>query len=225
MNQDNRQTKSNKPMTTVSVLYFSGSGHTAKMAEAVAKGAAASGVHTNLLPIRGEDIHQGRYQNDALMAQLDASDAIIFGSPTYMGGPAAQFKAFADATGERWYQRKWADKLAAGFTVSGGPSGDKLSTLQYFFTLAMQHGMVWAGLSDLPGANGVNRLSSYAGAMGQAAQEQPDVAPNAADRLTGESLGRRVAEAAKRWDRVLPGTPEARAWASSSAQETAAAPA
>jgi len=25
-----------------------------------------------------------------VFAQLDASDAIIFGSPTYMGGPAAQ---------------------------------------------------------------------------------------------------------------------------------------
>jgi hypothetical protein len=52
-------------MTTVSVLYFSGSGHTAKMAEA----AAATGAKVNLLPIRGEDINQGHYQNDALLAQ------------------------------------------------------------------------------------------------------------------------------------------------------------
>ncbi len=198
-------------MTTVSVLYFSGTGHTAKMAEAVVKGAAASGAKVNLLPILGEDINQGRYQNDALLAQLDASDAIIFGSPTYMGGPAAQFKAFADATGERWYQRKWADKIAAGFTVSGGPSGDKLATLQYFFTLAMQHGMIWLGLNELPAENGVNRLSSYAGAMGQARQEEPDVAPNGADKLTGESLGRRIAQAAQRWNQPLP-TLEAQAW-------------
>src|SRR6266853_2738975 len=169
-------------MTTVSVLYFSGSGHSTKMAEAVSKGVAASGASANLLPIRGEEINQGRYENEALLAQLDASDAIIFGSPTYMGGPAAQFKAFADATGARWYQRKWADKIAAGFPVSGGPSGDKLATLQYFFTLAMQHGMIWVGLNDLPAPNGVNRLSSYAGAMGQAAQEQPDIAPNDADK-------------------------------------------
>ena len=83
-----------------------------------------------------------------MLAQLDASDAIIFGSPTYMGGPAAQFKALADATGERWYRGAWRDKLAAGFTVSSGPSGDKLSTLHYFFTLAMQHGMIWIGLPE-----------------------------------------------------------------------------
>lgn len=86
-----------------------------------------------------------------------------------------------------------------GFLGSSGPSGDKLQTLHYFFTLAMQHGMLWVGLSELPNPEGVNRLSSYSGAMGQAGQESPDAAPNAADKLTGESLGRRVAESARRW--------------------------
>jgi NAD(P)H dehydrogenase (quinone) len=198
-------------MSTVSVVYFSGSGHPAKMAEAVAKGAMASGAKVNLLRIQGEDIAQGRYQNDAVLAQLDASDAIIFGSPTYMGGPASQFKAFADATGERWYTRKWADKLAAGFTVSGGPSGDKLATLQYFFTFSMQHGMLWVGLNELPAEDGINRLSSYSGVMGQARQEEPEIAPNGADKLTGESLGRRVAKAAQRWNQPL-STLEKQAW-------------
>lgn len=195
--------KNNDNMTTVSVLYYSGSGHTARMAEAVAAGAAAGGVKVHVLPIQGKDIHEGRFQNGEMLAQLDGSDAIVFGSPTYMGGPAAQFKALADATGERWYLRKWADKVAAGFTVSGGPSGDKLATLNYFFTFAMQHGMVWVGLNELPTDHGLNRLSSYCGAMGQARQEEPEVAPNAADKLTAESLGRRVAEAAQRWKKPV----------------------
>ena len=188
-------------MSTVSIIYFSGTGHTTKLAEAVNRGAASvAGVKTNLIAIQGDDIIKGRYKNDAVLAQLDASDAIIFGSPTYMGGPAAQFKALADATGERWHGGAWRDKLAAGFTVSGGPSGDKLSTLHYFFTLAMQHGMIWIGLPDSPmNDKGINRLSSYSGVMGQAGNESPDVAPNAADKLTGEILGRRVAEAVKRW--------------------------
>lgn len=196
-------------MTNVCIVYFSGSGHTTKMAEAVAKGAGATaGTQVHVLAIQGEDIQSGRFKNDSLMAKLDASDAVIFGSPTYMGGPAAQFKAFADATGERWFKAAWKDKLAAGFTVSGGPSGDKLSTLHYFFTLAMQHGMVWAGLTESPfNDKGINRLSSYSGAMGQAMTEPPEVAPNEADKLTGESLGRRMAEAAARWKRgaVQPG--------------------
>ncbi len=188
-------------MSTISVIYFSGTGHTQKEAEAVHQGAAAVvGTTTHLIGINGDDIVKGRYKNDTVLATLDASDAVIFGSPTYMGGPAAQFKAFADATGERWYRSAWRDKLAAGFTVSNGPSGDKLSTLQYFFTLAMQHGMIWVGMPETPmNAQGINRLSSYSGVMAQAGNESPDVAPNAADKLTGELLGRRVAEAAQRW--------------------------
>src|SRR5271165_4408515 len=185
-------------MPTVSVIYFSGTGHTTKLAEAVTKGAASvAGVKTNLIAINGDDIDKGRYKNDAVLAALDASDAVIFGSPTYMGGPAAQFKAFADATGERWYRSAWRDKLAAGFTVSSGPSGDKLSTLHYFFTLAMQHGMIWVGMPETPmNDKGINRLSSYSGVMAQAGQEPTDVAPSGADKLTAELLGRRVASIA-----------------------------
>jgi NAD(P)H dehydrogenase (quinone) len=192
-------------MTTVSIIYFSGTGHTTKLAEAVNKGSASvEGVKTNLIAIRGEDIAKGRYANEAVFAQLDASDAIIFGSPTYMGGPAAQFKAFADATGERWYRSAWRDKVAAGFTVSGGPSGDKLSTLHYFFTLAMQHGMIWVGFPETPmNDQGINRLSSYSGVMAQAGREPPDIAPNAADKLTGELLDARVATLAARLKRSL----------------------
>ena len=188
-------------MPTVSIIHFSGSGHTTKLAEAVHKGAASvAGVQAHLIAINGDDIVKGRYNNDEVFATLDASDAIIFGSPTYMGGPAGQFKTFADATGSKWFASAWRDKIAAGFTVSGGPSGDKFSTLQYFFTLAMQHGMIWVGLGELPAqANGVNRLSSFSGAMAQAGQEPIEVAPNAQDKLTGERLGQRVAQAVKRW--------------------------
>ncbi len=182
-------------MATLSVIYFSGSGHTAKLAEAVQKGAASvPGVTTHLLTISGDDIHKGRYSNEDVFAKLDASDAIIFGSPTYMGGPAAQFKAFADASGAKWFTSAWRDKLAAGFSVSSSPSGDKFSTLQYFHTLAMQHGMIWIGLGEMPlQANGINRLGSFGGAMGQAGQEATDVAPSAQDKETGELLGKRVA--------------------------------
>jgi NAD(P)H dehydrogenase (quinone) len=182
-------------MANISIVYYSGSGHTAKLAEAVDKGAASiPGVKTKLIPISDKDIVNGRYKNDSVINALDGCDAIIFGSPTYMGGPAAQFKAFADATVGSWWSQKWRDKLAAGFTVSGTPSGDKFNTLQYLHTLAMEHGMIWVSLGEMPmQPNGVNRLGSWGGAMAQANQEPTDVAPNAEDKLTGELLGRRVA--------------------------------
>jgi NAD(P)H dehydrogenase (quinone) len=181
-------------MKTVSIIYFSASGHTAKFAEAVAKGASSvAGVKADLIAISGDDIVKGRYTNASVMVALDASDAIIFGSPTFMGGPAAQFKAFADASSESWYGQKWRDKLAAGFTVSGAPSGDKFSTLQYFHTLAMEHGMIWIGLGELPGQpNGVNRLGSWIGAMAVGGLQPSDNTPSHDDLLTGEVLGKRV---------------------------------
>ncbi len=184
-------------MPQVAVIYHSGMGHTAKMAEAVAAGAASvPGTDVRLLAIVGSDITEGRYSNDEIFATLDASDAIIFGSPTYMGMVSGQFKCFADATSGRWFASAWVNKLAAGFTVSGTPSGDKLSTLKYMQVLASQLGMLWIGI-DIIGymdPQGRNRLGSYGGAMGQAGQEPPEEAPNEADKATGAYLGQRVAE-------------------------------
>jgi NAD(P)H dehydrogenase (quinone) len=192
-------------MTTLSIIYFSGSGHTATLAEAVKIGAATvEGVQTNLVAINGDDIVNGRYRNEDVMRTLDGSDAIVFGSPTFMGGPAAQFKAFADASVSRWSVQGWRDKLAAGFTTSGALSGDKFSTLEYFHTLAMQHGMVWIGLGELPAqANGVNRLGSWGGAMAQASDNNGEIV--AEDKLTGEALGRRVAAFAARLQTIATG--------------------
>jgi len=61
-------------MSKVVVVYHSGYGHTAKQAEAVAKGAGAE-----LIAIDANgDITEAQW------AALDAADAIIMGSPTYM---------------------------------------------------------------------------------------------------------------------------------------------
>jgi NAD(P)H dehydrogenase (quinone) len=183
----------------IAVAYHSGYGHTRQLALAVERGAAAvPGADVALVPVDDVDRH---------WETLDAADAIILGTPTYMGGPSAAFKAFLDATSGRWAQQRWADKLAAGFTVSANPSGDKLATLQALSVAAMQHGMVWVGLGLLPGgaddaddpANR-NRLASFLGVMAHApADAPPEVAPAAADLATAEHLGVRVAQAALRW--------------------------
>jgi len=181
-------------MKQISIIYFSGSGSTAKFAEAVARGAATvTGADVKLLSIDGNDIISGRYKNDSIISQLDESDTIVFGAPTYMGGVAAQFKAFADATVDSWYQQKWMNKIAAGFTVSGTPSGDKLITLQYLQALAMQHGMVWMGTGEMPmQPNGINRLAAWLGAMAQSTQVGSEPV-QADDLLSGEVFGKRIA--------------------------------
>lgn len=187
-------------MKTIAIVYFSGSGHTALMAEAVQRGAAAvGGVDAALLPIDGRRIVEGRFRDEGLLARLNGAEAIIFGSPTYMGSVAAQFKAFADATAGAWFARSWSGKLAAGFTHSGSPSGDKLSTLQYLSLFAAQHGMVWIGNADLPSVyrgqtDGFNRLNAFLGVMGYTSQSPDEPATvDSGDLLTAEALGRRVA--------------------------------
>jgi NAD(P)H dehydrogenase (quinone) len=164
------------------------------MAIAVSDGAKSiAGVSVNLFAISGTDIDQGKYTNQDVLESIEGYDAVAFGAPTYMGGAAAQFKAFADATVGIWTEQKWKDKLAAGFTVSGTPSGDKLSTLQYLQAFAMQHGMIWVGLGEPPmQSNGINRLGSWSGAMAQT-EGQGISHLGEKDLSTGHKLGSRVA--------------------------------
>lgn len=188
-------------MPTVAIVYFSAQGHTQQLAEAVAEGAAGvAGTTVEVVRVSGDDIAGGRWKNPAVLARLAAADAIVFGTPTYMGGYAAQMKAFIDAGSEVWLQLGWKDKIAAGFTHSQGLSGDKLSTLQGLWVNAMQHGMLWVGLGELvegTAPDKVNRLSSYGGVMAQTDWGQEKV--NDGDRKSAALLGKRVAAAAARW--------------------------
>jgi NAD(P)H dehydrogenase (quinone) len=183
-------------MATVAIVYFSGFGNTALMAEAVAAGAREAGSTVEMHRIDGAtQIKDGRWNDPSLFEKLAKADAIIFGSPTYMGNVAAQFKAFADATGMIWMQRGWADKVAGGFTHSGGLSGDKLFTLQYLALFAGQHGMHWVSTNDIGSAPGVNRLGSYLGPMGQTKPSFGQAPPSLdeGDRATAHAYGKRVA--------------------------------
>ncbi|MFD5480623.1 flavodoxin family protein [Streptomyces hawaiiensis] len=185
-------------MTTpvVSLAYHSGYGHTAVIAEAVRAGAVEAGAEVHLIKV--DEITEEQW------AVLDRSDAIVFGSPTYMGTASGAFHVFAEATSQRWATQAWKDKLAAGFTNSASKSGDKLHTLQYFQILAAQLGMHWVSLGLLPGWNSstgsehdLNRLGVFLGAAAQTnADEGPD-AVHKADIATAEQLGRRVTETAR----------------------------
>lgn len=183
-------------MTRVAIAFHSGYGHTRVLAEAVHVGAASvPGVHAALLDVS--------LPGDPLWTELDAADAIVFGAPTYMGGPSAPFKAFADASARVWLAQGWKDKLAGGFTCSLNMSGDKSVTLIYFVTLAMQHGMVWIGTGLPPPRqpghpDELNRIGSSIGVMAQADNVPPDQSPPRGDVETARSYGRRVADEARR---------------------------
>jgi NAD(P)H dehydrogenase (quinone) len=71
-------------MTNIAIIYFSGTGNTHLMAEAIATGVQKSpDLKVKLLRITGEQIVNGRWKDEAMVASLNSADAIIFGTPTY----------------------------------------------------------------------------------------------------------------------------------------------
>jgi multimeric flavodoxin WrbA len=172
-------------MTKSVVIYHSGYGHTQRIAQSVAEGANAQ-----LIAI---DADGNITESD--WAALDAADAIVMGSPTYMGSVSWQFKKFADASSKQWMSGAWKDKVAGGFTISANLSGDKLSTLQYFITLSMQLGMVWVGQA-IPNDGNLNRLGSSSGLMTQVGPTSPAADIPKGDLDTAKAYGARVAQMA-----------------------------
>jgi NAD(P)H dehydrogenase (quinone) len=170
------------------IVYHSGYGHTQRMAEAVAEGAGGT-----LIAIDAK----GNIPEDGWDA-LAAADAIIFGSPTYMGGPSWQFKKFADASSKPWFADVWKDKVFGGFTNSASINGDKLNTLQYFVLLAGQHGGLWVSLAVKPAnvkaskRDDPNRMGSYIAPMAQCDADAAPEEMSAGDLETGRLYGARV---------------------------------
>lgn len=181
-------------MSRIVIVFHSGYGHTRRMAEAVADGAGGT-----LLAIDAE----GKLP-DGGWEQLAAADAIVMGSPTYMGSVSWQFKKFADASSKVWFTQGWKDKLFAGFTNSASMNGDKLSTLHYLFTLAMQHSGVWVGTGMMPSnkksadRNDLNYVASSSGAMAQTPSDASVDEMLPGDLATARAFGDRVATMAAR---------------------------
>ena len=174
-------------MSKTAVVYHSGYGHTQRVAQTVAEGADA---HLVAIDAEGN-------VSEADWAVINAADAIIFGSPTYMGVVSWQFKKFADATAKQWMSGAWKDKVAGGFTISANLSGDKLSTIQYFITLSMQLGMIWVGQSEANNGT-LNRLGSSSGLMAQVGPTSPASDIPQGDLDTARAYGQRVAAIAKK---------------------------
>ncbi|MBY0556474.1 MAG: flavodoxin family protein [Burkholderiaceae bacterium] len=181
-------------MTKTVVVYYSGYGHTKRVAEYVRDGADAT-----LLAIDAEgNLPEGGWE------LLAAADAIIFGTPTYMGNAAWQFKKFADTSSKVWFTRGWQDKVFGGFTNSASFNGDKAVTMIALQTLASQHGGIWVSLGLMP-ANSkaaqrtdINNLGGSVGLLVQSpADASADEIPQG-DLDTAKAYGKRVASIAAR---------------------------
>jgi multimeric flavodoxin WrbA len=184
-------------MKTLAVIYHSAHGHTAHIARHVLEGAqSVPGIRADL--VQADEL---AHAPDDLLRY----DGFILGSPTYLGGVSAPFKSFMDATGRLWKTQQLKSKLAAGFTVSSLPSGDKQSTLLSMFVFAMQHGMVWVGNPILPEQHAgvpydeaANRLGSWSGLMAQAGHGSAADAFVPGDTRTARMFGEHFARTLQR---------------------------
>lgn len=187
-------------MKKLAVIYHSGHGHTAHIADHVAAGAKEiSNIEAHI--IKAEDL-------TAQPEDLLEFDGYLFGSPTYLGGVSGTFKSFMDATGGLWRTQQLKGKLAAGFTVSSLPAGDKQSTLVSMFVFCMQHGMIWVGNPILPEQHrgvpydeAANRLGSWSGLMAQAGHSSRADSFVSGDIKTARLFGRNFAETLHRMGR------------------------
>jgi NAD(P)H dehydrogenase (quinone) len=153
------------------ILYFSKSGNTKKLAEAIAKGVTeVDGVEAVL-----------KKTDEVTKDDFVASDGIIAGSPVYFGLMAAELKkVFDDFVAVR---KKMEGKPGAAFSTSGDASGGKETTMMSIIQALLIYGMIIVG--DPMSATGHYGISCV-GAPDDKAIENAG------------KLGQRVAEIAKK---------------------------
>lgn len=129
--------------TKTAIIYYSATGGTYKLAQAVAEGAREAGSEVRVLKVKelapeeaiasnaGWGAHRAETQDipEATLADLEWADVILLGSPTRYGLPAAQLKQFLDSTGPLWGQGKLVNKFTGSFTSAATQHGGQESTI------------------------------------------------------------------------------------------------
>ncbi len=141
-------------VTRLSVIYYSATGHGTTMARRVAAAAESAGADVRLRHVAETQQPESFAHNPAWTANYEATkalpaatgddivwaDAVIFGSPTRFGSPAAQLRTFLDSLGGLWAQGKLADKVYAAFTSSNTLHGGQETTLLSLYITLMHFG-------------------------------------------------------------------------------------
>ena len=182
-------------MPKIAVVHHTGYGHTLWLTKAVIEGIQQVDRASVI------DVPVG--EAEARMDEIDQADAVIMGCPTYMGTVSAEMKKFMELTSRKYLEQTWSNKIAAGFTNSGGYAGDKLSTLMAMAVFAAQHGMTWVSLGLATGCatrhddidSARNATGAYLGAVSRSPIDvDADHGLTQGDHETGVHLGTRVTE-------------------------------
>ena len=119
-------------MPKVLVAYYSETGNTAAMAEAVATGVERAGVEV----VR-------KKLEEVSVDELPDYDGIIIGTPTHFAAAAAEVKRFIDDSIKCWKQL--AGKVGAAFASSGDLGGGSETAILDILRAFLVHGMIVPG--------------------------------------------------------------------------------
>lgn len=186
----------------VAVIYYSSTGNTHKLAEAVAEGAKETGAEVRLRQVEELAPESAIAQNPAWkahheamknqprasLADLEWADAVILGTPTRFGSMASQLKQFIDQCGGLWFHGKLTNKVVAGFCTASNPHGGQEATILSMYNTFYHWGAIVAapGYTDqvVYGAGGNPYGASATGT---------EAGPNEQELAAGRHLGKRVA--------------------------------
>lgn len=119
-------------MATGIVIYYTRSGNTKTMAQTIADAMNQAGLPTTCKSV-----------TDCKVADVLAADAIVVGSPTYYGRPAAQIAAFFDETVSK--HGKLDGKIGGAFSSSANIGGGNETTILEVVNTMLIHGMIIQG--------------------------------------------------------------------------------
>jgi NAD(P)H dehydrogenase (quinone) len=122
-------------LAKVLIVYDSKTGHTEKMAFAVAEGVEQVSEVDIVVKKAG----------DTDIKDLLSADGIIMGSPTYYGQMSAKLKALIDKSVK--IHGELEGKVGAAFTSSGGTASGAETTLLSILEAMLVHGMIIQGNS------------------------------------------------------------------------------
>lgn len=133
------------------VLYYSRSGHTAALAEALRTGIErVRGAAARVRTVAPLDADPGAVPDSGppyvTKDDLATCDGLALGSPTRFGNMAAPLKAFLDTTSDLWVSGALIDKPACVFGSTSSLHGGQETTLLTMMMPLLHHGMVLLGV-------------------------------------------------------------------------------
>ncbi|NII74415.1 NAD(P)H dehydrogenase (quinone) [Dyella sp. SG562] len=188
------------------VLYYSRSGHTARLARLVARGVEEAGLQARLRQVPPvapvtETAQPPEPEEGAPYASrqdLLECAGLALGSPTRFGNMAAPLKYFLDNTGAEWASGALAGKPAAVFTSTSTMHGGQESTLLSMALPLLHHGMLLVGVPYTEPALTATQSGGTPYGASHVSGAQGDNAISEHERELARALGRRLADVARR---------------------------